>query len=109
MAPEASKTITPKRASVTKTFGEGAPKCASCTKSVYPAEKVQANDQVWHKGCFCCGGTGNEGGCKKKLGLDSYLDHGSNPYCKQCHAKLFGPKGYGFSTSVATVTLSTAK
>ena len=57
--------------------GGGGEPCASCGKTVYPAEKVAAGKAVWHKDCFACGS------CAKKLSLHSYrLDRATNkPYC----------------------------
>ena len=74
-------------------FG-AAPRCALCDTSVYPAEKVQAINRIWHKHCFKCGGTSNDGGCGKVLTLDKYLSHGDDPFCQPCHTKLFGNKGF---------------
>lgn len=78
-------------------FGAGTPTCAFCSKSVYSAEKVQAVGKTWHKVCFKCGGTCEHGGCGKVLSLDQYLSHGEDPFCKPCHSKLFGPRGFGFA------------
>ena len=69
-----------------------APKCVLCATSVFPAEKTQAINRVWHKTCFKCGGTSSDGGCGKVLTLDKYLSHGDDPFCKTCHARLFGLK-----------------
>lgn len=57
--------------------GGGGEPCASCSKTVYPAEKVAAGKAVWHKDCFACGS------CAKKLSLHSYrLDRTTNtPFC----------------------------
>ena len=57
--------------------GGGGEPCASCGKTVYPAEKVAVGKAVWHKDCFACGA------CAKKLSLHSYrLDRAINkPYC----------------------------
>ena len=57
--------------------GGGGEPCASCSKTVYPAEKVAAGKAVWHKDCFACGS------CAKKLSLHSYrLDRTTGkPYC----------------------------
>ena len=84
-------------------FGVGAPKCTVCDKSVFLAEKVQAVDRIWHKGCFTCGGTSDEGACGKKLTLDAYLSHGCDPFCKTCHMRLFGPSGYGYGVGAGVL------
>lgn len=80
-----------------------APKCTICQKSVYDTEKIQAIDQVWHKTCFCCGARGRSGGCNKVLTLDKYLDHNGEPFCKTCHGRLFGPKGYGYGVGAGVL------
>ena len=38
----------PPRASLVSKITDNTPKCALCTKSVYPAEKVQAINRIWH-------------------------------------------------------------
>jgi cysteine/glycine-rich protein len=70
-------------------FG-GAPKCLRCAKSVFANEQVLALGGAWHRGtCFSCEN------CKRSLQLGAFADHEARPYCKACHAKLFGPKGVG--------------
>ena len=89
-------TQSPNKTSPSK-FGAGTPKCAFCSQPVYPAEKVQAVGKTWHKVCFKCGGSCEHGGCGKVLSLDQYLSHSEDPFCKPCHSKLFGPRGFGFA------------
>lgn len=60
-------------------------KCAVCNQSVYPAEKVVAINRVWHKSCFCCGGTSSKSACKRMLTLQTYLNHGDDPFYEICH------------------------
>ena len=52
---------------------------------MYPAEKIDAMNRVWHKGCFCCGGTSDSKSCKKVLTLHNYLNHDGDPFCENCH------------------------
>ena len=33
------------------------------------------------------------------LKRDGYVDHENQPFCKACHGKLFGPKGYGYGSA----------
>ncbi|EDQ91988.1 uncharacterized protein MONBRDRAFT_31118 [Monosiga brevicollis MX1] len=67
-----------------------APKCPSCGKSVYFAEKHTALGKDWHKMCLKCEK------CKKILANGSFLEHGGKPYCqKPCYEALFGAGGYG--------------
>jgi cysteine/glycine-rich protein len=80
-----------------------APKCTVCDKSVFAAEKVVAIDRTWHKTCFACGGTTADG-CKKVLALHNYVDHAGDPYCKACHGRLFGPKGFHAGISATGIS-----
>lgn len=70
-------------------FG-GAPQCPRCNKSVYHAEKVLGPGGDWHKMCFTC----ND--CNKTLSATTLAEHDNQVYCKACHSKNFGPKGFGF-------------
>ena len=67
-------------------FGPITNKCPKCTKSVYPAEEMRANDAVWHKSCFTCGAL-SEVGCGRTLARDNFLSHGGVPFCKACFSK----------------------
>jgi DNA-directed RNA polymerase subunit RPC12/RpoP len=42
------------------------------------------------KTCFKCFN------CSKRLEIGAQAEHKENAYCKTCHSRLFGPKGYGF-------------
>lgn len=68
-------------------------KCNKCHKSVGLVEQRLACDKTWHSECFTCGGV-QTNGCKKRLTLDSYVDHDKDPYCKTCYGKLWGTKGF---------------
>ena len=48
--------------------------CTSCGKGVCHSspEEVIAVNRTWHKTCFVCGGTGNQG-CKRQLSLLAYV------------------------------------
>lgn len=66
-------------------------KCPRCSKTVYYAERaVGPGGKEWHKACFRC----KE--CRKGLDSMSCREHDGEIYCKTCHSKAFGPKGYGF-------------
>jgi hypothetical protein len=75
------------------------PKCVVCAKTVYKVEEVKALNKIYHKSCFRCGqGTQaigkDSGACNKVLSImESYLEHESTPYCKNCHVKLFASVG----------------
>ena len=85
-----ARTISPSRSFVAPT----APACTRCAKSVYKMEEMLAVNRVWHKACFTCGGSADDG-CNRTLNLDKYLEHENNPYCEACYAALFKPKGFG--------------
>ncbi|KPV72100.1 uncharacterized protein RHOBADRAFT_66995 [Rhodotorula graminis WP1] len=67
----------------------GAPKCAQCGKSVYAAEQALGPAGTYHKLCLKCVE------CGKLLEPRLLVDHDGQAYCKGCHAKSYGTKGYG--------------
>ncbi|KAG8460617.1 hypothetical protein KFE25_011392 [Diacronema lutheri] len=69
--------------------------CPWCGDAVYAAEQLVCFEREWHKRCFRCIG------CSKRLTLGQQLDHDQKPYCKACHTRHFGPKGYGFGGAVS--------
>ncbi|XP_038891725.1 LIM domain-containing protein PLIM2b-like isoform X1 [Benincasa hispida] len=62
-------------------------KCAVCTKTVYPLEKVTLEGECYHKNCFRCA----HGGCH--LTHCSYAALDGVLYCKHHFAQLFMVKG----------------
>lgn len=77
--------------------------CARCRKSVFHAEQTRALGKLWHTNCFVCA----KPGCKKRLVSTNATDHEGEVFCKECHAKAFGPKGYGYGMGTAgPLTLS---
>ncbi|KAL2544058.1 LIM domain-containing protein WLIM2b [Forsythia ovata] len=75
-------------------------KCAVCTKTVYPLEKVTVEGQFYHKTCFRCA----HGGCN--LTTSNYAALDGILYCKPHFAQLFKEKG---SYSHLTKTTSLRK
>ncbi|XP_028309453.1 LIM domain and actin-binding protein 1a isoform X2 [Gouania willdenowi] len=61
--------------------------CVSCQKTVYPLERLVANQQVFHTSCFRCSH------CNTKLSLANYASLHSNVYCKPHFCQLFKAKG----------------
>ncbi|XP_066529316.1 LIM domain and actin-binding protein 1a isoform X2 [Hoplias malabaricus] len=61
--------------------------CVMCLKTVYPLERLVANQQVYHNTCFRCAH------CNTKLSLGSYASLHSNVYCKPHFCQLFKAKG----------------
>ncbi|XP_072020117.1 LIM and SH3 domain protein 1-like isoform X11 [Amphiura filiformis] len=58
------------------------PPCAFCKKTVYPTEKFNCLDKIWHKGCFKC----TE--CSLKLTMSTYKGFNKMPYCNAHYPKL---------------------
>ncbi|XP_076133471.1 LIM domain and actin-binding protein 1a [Alosa pseudoharengus] len=61
--------------------------CVMCQKTVYPLERLVANQQVYHNTCFRCAH------CNTKLSLGNYASLHSNVYCKPHFCQLFKAKG----------------
>ncbi|XP_037352930.1 nebulin-related-anchoring protein isoform X1 [Talpa occidentalis] len=49
--------------------------CSRCGYGVYPAEKINCLDQIWHKACFHCEV------CKMMLSVNNFVSHQKRPYC----------------------------
>lgn len=71
--------------------------CPRCGKKVYFAEQVLSLGRKWHKLCFSCAA------CNKKVDSSSATDHEGELYCKSCHGRKFGPKGYGYAGGAGTM------
>ncbi|KAM7405291.1 hypothetical protein PAMP_012564 [Pampus punctatissimus] len=61
--------------------------CVSCLKTVYPLERLVANQHVYHSSCFRCSH------CNTKLSLANYASLHNNVYCKPHFSQLFKAKG----------------
>ncbi|KAJ0001196.1 hypothetical protein NQD34_006216 [Periophthalmus magnuspinnatus] len=61
--------------------------CAACEKTVYPMERLAANNQIFHSRCFCCLQ------CNTKLSLGNYTALQGKFYCKAHYQQLFKSKG----------------
>ncbi|KAF6720466.1 LIM domain and actin-binding protein 1 [Oryzias melastigma] len=61
--------------------------CVSCQKTVYPLERLVANQHVYHSTCFRCTH------CNTKLSLVNYASLHNNVYCKPHFCQLFKAKG----------------
>jgi len=87
----------------------GAPseKCTGCSKTVYPAEKVVMQAQIWHSECLRCVD------CNKKLqgsNWGGFVPPDNKPYCNVHHMKLVQAQGgsTAFSGSTGTWTPKTS-
>ncbi|XP_034243871.1 muscle LIM protein Mlp84B-like isoform X3 [Thrips palmi] len=79
------------------------PKCPKCGKSVYAAEEKVAGGFKFHKMCFKCGM------CNKMLDSTNCAEHEGELYCKNCHARKYGPKGYGFGGGAGCLSMDTGE
>ncbi|XP_013917266.1 PREDICTED: LIM domain and actin-binding protein 1 [Thamnophis sirtalis] len=61
--------------------------CIACKKTVYPMERLFANQQVYHISCFRCSY------CNSKLTLGTYASLQGHVYCKPHFNQLFKSKG----------------
>ncbi|XP_074660026.1 muscle LIM protein 1-like [Tubulanus polymorphus] len=78
-------------------------KCPGCNKAVYAAEERLAAGKKWHKQCLKCGM------CNKYLDSTTTSEHEGKVYCRQCHGRKFGPKGYGFGGGAGALSMDTGK
>ncbi|KEH18910.1 putative transcription factor interactor and regulator LIM family [Medicago truncatula] len=62
-------------------------KCATCSKTVYPLEKVTLEGEIYHKTCFRCAHAGCPLTHSNYAALDGVL------YCRVHFAQLFMEKG----------------
>jgi len=77
------------------------PKCPRCGKSVYAAEARTVGELQFHKECYKCSM------CNKMLDSTNQNCHETVLYCKTCHGRKFGPKGYGFGGGAAGLSMDT--
>ncbi|CAJ0831650.1 1787_t:CDS:2 [Entrophospora sp. SA101] len=70
----------------------GTPQCPRCQKAVYMAEQAIGPNGAWHKTCLACID------CNKRLDSFTLAEHEGEAYCKVCHGRRYGPKGYGFAS-----------
>ncbi|KAK6189695.1 hypothetical protein SNE40_001695 [Patella caerulea] len=77
--------------------------CPKCNKAVYAAEERLAGGYKWHKGCFKCNM------CNKMLDSTNAAEHAAALYCKNCHGRKFGPKGYGFGGGAGALSMDTGE
>ncbi|EGC29527.1 hypothetical protein DICPUDRAFT_93132 [Dictyostelium purpureum] len=69
-----------------KKFGS-TEKCVVCVKTVYPNDKLAADERIFHKACFRCTT------CNQACKLGNFASMESKTYCKPCFKKLFFSKG----------------
>ncbi|RUS19410.1 hypothetical protein BC937DRAFT_87537 [Endogone sp. FLAS-F59071] len=79
----------------------GTPICPRCSKAVYMAEQITGPGGSWHKNCLTC----KE--CGKRLDSYSLTERSGEAYCKTCHGRKWGPKGYGFAGGASFLNTET--
>jgi len=101
---ETSEPSTPSDPSAKPRYGGGVTdKCTGCGKTVYMAEKLVMQDQIWHIDCLKCVE------CHKKLSganWGGFVPPDNKPYCNVHHMKLVQAQGgaTAFSGSPSTWT-----
>jgi hypothetical protein len=66
------------------------PRCHRCGKTVYAAEQIAGpGDLKFHRWCYKCKS------CNKKIEPSTLAVHENEVYCRACHSKNFGMRGYG--------------
>ncbi|KAF8305841.1 hypothetical protein DL93DRAFT_298229 [Clavulina sp. PMI_390] len=61
--------------------------CPRCSKAVYAAEMVLGPERKsYHKLCLSCTS------CRSRLAPGSFQEHDGEPYCRNCHRRLFAPR-----------------
>ncbi|KAI9008178.1 hypothetical protein BC832DRAFT_620299 [Gaertneriomyces semiglobifer] len=79
----------------------GSDNCPRCGKAVYFAEQMLGPMGVkYHKMCFRC----TE--CNKMLDSTTMAEKEGVIYCRPCHGKNFGPKGYGYGGGAGVLQTS---
>lgn len=86
-APVETKADAPKTSSSASRFAVKTEHCATCSKSVYPMERMAADDKVYHKTCFRC----TE--CHNMLSLGNFAAMKGVYYCRPHFKQLFRLKG----------------
>ncbi|KAH9612553.1 hypothetical protein KSS87_010599 [Heliosperma pusillum] len=82
-----SKTHTRSPSKAARMFSGTQEKCSTCSKTVYPIEKVTVENLFYHKTCFKC----THGGCS--LTPSNYAALDGVLYCKHHFSQLFREKG----------------
>merc|ERR1712002_1237045 len=77
--------------------------CPRCSKSVYAAEARAVGELQFHKECFKCSM------CNKMLDSTNINCHERVLFCKTCHGRKYGPKGYGFGSGAGTLNMDSGE
>lgn len=82
-------------------YGAAGNACPVCGKAVYFAEEKVAAGTKFHKMCFKCQA------CNIMLDSSTVAVHEGHIFCKSCHKRKFGPKGYGYGGGAGTLASET--
>lgn len=77
--------------------------CPVCGGAVYAAEEKLAAGRKFHKLCFKCSM------CGKLLESTNLAEHEEKIFCKGCHGRAYGPKGYGFGGGAGALCMDTGE
>uniref|UniRef100_A0A8C4WZC5 LIM zinc-binding domain-containing protein n=1 Tax=Eptatretus burgeri TaxID=7764 RepID=A0A8C4WZC5_EPTBU len=61
--------------------------CVICNKTVYPMDRLMANERIYHRPCFRCSH------CSRTLSIGKFASLHGNVYCKPHYEQLFKSKG----------------
>ncbi|XP_043227681.1 muscle LIM protein Mlp84B-like isoform X2 [Amphibalanus amphitrite] len=78
-------------------------KCPVCDRAVYAAEERVSGGHKYHKTCFKCSM------CNKGLDSTNCANHQTELYCKLCHGRRYGPKGYGFGGGAGALSMDSGE
>ncbi|KAH6567988.1 hypothetical protein BASA50_001153 [Batrachochytrium salamandrivorans] len=82
-------------------YGGASATCMRCTKAVYFQEQIMGPGGTWHKNCLTC----KE--CNKRLDSTNLAEKNKEAFCKTCHGRLYGPKGYGYGGGAGVLSTET--
>jgi len=71
-------------------ISSGPEKCAACSKTVYPSERVGAGGRAYHTSCFRCTN------CNKILEPTSFSNVNKRNFCNTCFQTLVSKSGLNF-------------
>ncbi|KAH9624349.1 hypothetical protein KSS87_020680 [Heliosperma pusillum] len=86
-SPGSKPELTRSSSKTARMFSGTQEKCLTCSKTVYPIEKVTVENQFYHKSCFKC----VHGGCS--ITPSNYAALNGVLYCKHHFSQLFREKG----------------
>lgn len=77
-----TKVLSKAAEAIQESFRPAAVKCATCGKTVYPAELLTFHGNSYHKLCFKCTN------CGHSIAQGEQYERDDKPYCKACYQRL---------------------